>query len=224
MARFRIRDKQGREYGPVDASELRSWIMDARLTADMLIQQEGLKDWYRAGDVPAIARLLAERAATIARGRATGASGGGSGKPPPPPDSGTAAGVDSFPPDDGAYSYSPAEDAEAAPPSPPTPTPQHNPPTFHPPTLWGLLPDRVIARLVAALCVNLVISVGLSALFFLFSEPIYEITLKRYIYKPFDYPAFRLLCTGAGLIVANIVFLAVFIGPPAIRRGLTGVR
>jgi len=119
MARFRIRDKQGREYGPVDASELRSWIMDARLTADMLIQQEGLKDWYRAGDVPAIARLLAERAATIARGRATGASGGGSGKPPPPPppDSGTSAGADSFPPDDDdAYPLSPSDDIDSAPP------------------------------------------------------------------------------------------------------------
>ncbi|NBX37150.1 MAG: DUF4339 domain-containing protein [Planctomycetes bacterium] len=85
MARFRIRDKQGREYGPVDASELRYWIMDARLTADMLIQQEGLKDWYRAGDVPAIARLLAERAAATASARASSARSGGSGTPPEPP-------------------------------------------------------------------------------------------------------------------------------------------
>lgn len=119
MARFRIRDKQGREYGPVDASELRSWIMDARLTADMLIQQEGLKDWFRAGDVPAIARLLAERAARMSQGGATSASGGGSGTPPPPPpsDSGTSAGGDSFPPDDDdAYPISPSDDVDSAPP------------------------------------------------------------------------------------------------------------
>ncbi len=213
MARFRIRDKQGREYGPVDASELRYWIMDARLTADMLIQQEGLKDWYRAGDVPAIARLLAERAARIAGGHASSASGG------------TSAEHDSFPPDDDAHSYSRPEHAEAAPPSPPTPPPDQAPP-IEPslPYVISLLPERVFGRLAAAIGINLVISVGFSALCFrLCSGDFYDLFISSYIrefkrdWAP-DFYQFRMLCTGAGFTFANVVFLAVFIGPPTRRH------
>jgi len=121
MARFRVRDQQGRTYGPIDAGELRPWIMEGRLTEDMLLQQEGSADWYRAGDVPALAKIFAQRKAAM------GSAGAGARKRAQEealeiqPETSETLGAD-----DDAASQSRPEDAEPAPPPPPTP-PSANP-------------------------------------------------------------------------------------------------
>ena len=119
MARFRVRDQQGRTYGPIDAGELRPWIMEGRLTEDMLLQQEGSANWYRAGDVPALAKIFAQRKAAM------GGAGARKRAQEEPldiqPDTSEGLGAN----DDAAYQSRP-EDVEPAPPPPPTP-PSANP-------------------------------------------------------------------------------------------------
>jgi len=60
MRRFLIRSALGETYGPVTANQLRSWIMERRLTLDMFIHQEGTPHWYRVCDVPVLRREFAK--------------------------------------------------------------------------------------------------------------------------------------------------------------------
>jgi len=121
MARFRVRDQQGRTYGPIDAGELRPWIMEGRLTEDMLLQQEGSADWYRAGDVPALAKIFAQRKAAMGSAGAAARKRAQEEALEIQPDTSEGLGAN----DDAAYQSRP-EDVEPAPPPPPTP-PSANP-------------------------------------------------------------------------------------------------
>jgi hypothetical protein len=121
MAGFRVRDQQGRTYGPIDAGELRPWITEGRLTEDMLLQQEGSADWYRAGDVPALAKIFAQRKAAMGSAGASARKRAQEETLEIQPDT-----SDNLGADDDAASQSRPEDAEPAPPPPPN-SPSSNP-------------------------------------------------------------------------------------------------
>lgn len=121
MARFRVRDQQGRIYGPIDAGELRPWITEGRLTEDMLLQQEGSADWYRAADVPALAKIFAQRKAAMGSAGASARKRAQEETLEIQPDT-----SDNLGADDDAASQSRPEDAEPAPPPPPN-SPSSNP-------------------------------------------------------------------------------------------------
>lgn len=140
MARFRVRDQQGRIYGPIDAGELRPWITEGRLTEDMLLQQEGSADWYRAGDVPALAKIFAQRKAAMGSARAgTGAPRRAQEEPLDiQPDTSETLGAN-----DDAASQSRPEDAEPAPPPPPN-SPSSSPLNAESQSQFTEFPDRVL--------------------------------------------------------------------------------
>jgi len=54
---FCVRDDQGSEWGPITESELRDWIKQRRVSAEMFIRQDGRREWRRIGDVPALRTL-----------------------------------------------------------------------------------------------------------------------------------------------------------------------
>ncbi len=55
---YRIVGKDGQQYGPVSAEQLRAWIAENRANAQTLAQAEGLPDWKPLGSFPEFAADL----------------------------------------------------------------------------------------------------------------------------------------------------------------------
>jgi len=52
---YRIVGKDGQQYGPVTAEQLRSWIAENRANAQTLAQAEGTQEWKPLGSFPEFA-------------------------------------------------------------------------------------------------------------------------------------------------------------------------
>jgi len=52
---YRIIGKDGQQYGPVSAEQLRSWIAENRANAQTLVQTEGMQEWMPLGSLPEFA-------------------------------------------------------------------------------------------------------------------------------------------------------------------------
>ena len=55
---YRIIGKDGQQYGPVTAEQLRGWIAENRANADSLVQTDGAQDWKPLGSFPEFAADL----------------------------------------------------------------------------------------------------------------------------------------------------------------------
>jgi TM2 domain-containing membrane protein YozV len=55
---YRIVGKDGQQYGPVAAEQLRAWIAENRANAQTLAQAEGMPDWKPLGSFPEFAADL----------------------------------------------------------------------------------------------------------------------------------------------------------------------
>ena len=55
---YRIVGKDGQQYGPVTAEQLRGWIAENRANAQTLVQTEGTQDWKPIGSLPEFAADL----------------------------------------------------------------------------------------------------------------------------------------------------------------------
>jgi TM2 domain-containing membrane protein YozV len=55
---YRIIGKDGQQYGPVSAEQLRSWIAENRANAQTLGQADGAQDWKPLGSLPEFAADL----------------------------------------------------------------------------------------------------------------------------------------------------------------------
>jgi TM2 domain-containing membrane protein YozV len=49
---YRIVGKDGQQYGPVTAEQLRVWIAENRANAQTLVQADGAQDWKPLGSLP----------------------------------------------------------------------------------------------------------------------------------------------------------------------------
>jgi len=49
---FKIIGADGRQYGPVNADQLRQWIAQGRVNSLTLVQAEGSAEWKRLGEFP----------------------------------------------------------------------------------------------------------------------------------------------------------------------------
>jgi uncharacterized membrane protein len=72
---YTILGSDGKEYGPVSADQLKSWIADNRVNADTPVKMEGLTDWKRVGDLPEF--QTASQAAAQSSTATTGSTGTG---------------------------------------------------------------------------------------------------------------------------------------------------
>jgi TM2 domain-containing membrane protein YozV len=55
---YRIIGKDGQQYGPASAEQLRAWIAENRANAQTLVQTEGAQDWKPLGSLPEFATDL----------------------------------------------------------------------------------------------------------------------------------------------------------------------
>ncbi|RME92470.1 MAG: DUF4339 domain-containing protein [Verrucomicrobia bacterium] len=55
----------GREYGPVEADQLRTWIAEHRANAQTLVRREGESDWVALGTLPEFAEALRQAYPTV---------------------------------------------------------------------------------------------------------------------------------------------------------------
>jgi len=55
---FHVRDAQGSEWGPITESELRAWIEQGRVSAEMFVRQGEQGKWRLVGDVPSLSALI----------------------------------------------------------------------------------------------------------------------------------------------------------------------
>ena len=55
---YRIVGKDGQQYGPVTAEQLRSWMAENRANAQTLVQADGTPDWKPLGSLPEFAADL----------------------------------------------------------------------------------------------------------------------------------------------------------------------
>ena len=55
---YRIVGKDGQQYGPVTAEQLRGWIAENRANAQTLVQAEGSQEWKPLGSFPEFAADL----------------------------------------------------------------------------------------------------------------------------------------------------------------------
>jgi TM2 domain-containing membrane protein YozV len=55
---YRIVGKDGQQYGPVSAEQVRAWIAENRANAQTLVQTEGSPDWKPLGSLPEFAGEL----------------------------------------------------------------------------------------------------------------------------------------------------------------------
>ena len=46
---YKIVGKDGQQYGPVNAEQLRTWIAENRANAQTLVQADGTQDWKPLG-------------------------------------------------------------------------------------------------------------------------------------------------------------------------------
>jgi len=72
---YKIVGADGRQYGPVNAEEIRRWIADQRVNAQTLVQMEGSQEWkplgsfaeFAAGLKPALPPMAPPPSAVAAR-------------------------------------------------------------------------------------------------------------------------------------------------------------
>ena len=55
---YRMVGKDGQQYGPVTAEQLRGWIAENRANAQTLVQADGAQDWKPLGSLPEFAADL----------------------------------------------------------------------------------------------------------------------------------------------------------------------
>lgn len=55
---FHVRDAEGNEWGPITQSELRAWIEQRRVSAEMFVRQGEQGKWRLVGDVPSLSALI----------------------------------------------------------------------------------------------------------------------------------------------------------------------
>jgi len=55
---YKIIGKDGQQYGPVGAEQLRAWLAETRVNAQTLVQVEGAADWKPLGTLPEFAADL----------------------------------------------------------------------------------------------------------------------------------------------------------------------
>ena len=55
---YRIVGKDGQQYGPVTAEQLRGWIAENRANAQTLVQTDGTQEWKPLGSLPEFAADL----------------------------------------------------------------------------------------------------------------------------------------------------------------------
>ena len=55
---YRIIGKDGQQYGPVTAEQLRGWIAENRANAQTLVQADGTQEWKPLGSFPEFAADL----------------------------------------------------------------------------------------------------------------------------------------------------------------------
>ena len=55
---YRIIGKDGQQYGPVTAEQLRGWIAENRANAQTLVQTDGSQEWKPLGSLPEFAADL----------------------------------------------------------------------------------------------------------------------------------------------------------------------
>ncbi len=55
---YKIIGKDGQQYGPVTAEQLRTWIAENRANAQTLVQADGTQDWKPLGSFPEFAADL----------------------------------------------------------------------------------------------------------------------------------------------------------------------
>ena len=55
---YRIIGKDGQQYGPVTAEQLRGWMAENRVNAQTLVQTDGSQDWKPLGSLPEFAADL----------------------------------------------------------------------------------------------------------------------------------------------------------------------
>ena len=55
---YKIVGKDGQQYGPVSAEQLRGWITENRANAQTLVQPDGAQDWKPLGSLPEFAADL----------------------------------------------------------------------------------------------------------------------------------------------------------------------
>lgn len=55
---YKIIGKDGQQYGPASAEQLRTWIAENRVNAQTLVQTEGAPDWKPLGELPELAADL----------------------------------------------------------------------------------------------------------------------------------------------------------------------
>src|SRR6185436_10521099 len=60
---YRILGADQKEYGPVNADQVRQWIIERRLNSQSLVQAEGTTDWKPLSAFPEFAAPLAGAAA-----------------------------------------------------------------------------------------------------------------------------------------------------------------
>jgi hypothetical protein len=75
-ATYKIIGQDGKEYGPVTAEQLRSWIAEGRLERQTPVFVEGAKDWNFVGLLPEFAAGFAGNPPVIGPLRSGDASGG----------------------------------------------------------------------------------------------------------------------------------------------------
>lgn len=56
---YKIKGQDQREYGPVDAAQVRQWISQGRVDAQTLAQIEGASEWRSLGSFPDFAAAIA---------------------------------------------------------------------------------------------------------------------------------------------------------------------
>src|SRR5712691_585197 len=69
---YRIIGVDGKEYGPIEITQVRQWVADGRINARTKIKEEGANEWKVAGDIPDLKEALSMQA------------GAGPSAPPPP--------------------------------------------------------------------------------------------------------------------------------------------
>ncbi len=55
---YRIIGKDGQQYGPVSAEQVRAWVAENRVNAQTLVRIEGTQDWKPLGSLPEFAADL----------------------------------------------------------------------------------------------------------------------------------------------------------------------
>ena len=67
---YKIIGADQKEYGPITADQLRSWISEGRINAQTKVQPLAATDWKSMGELPEFASILPPACASFARAAA----------------------------------------------------------------------------------------------------------------------------------------------------------